>query len=190
MNGLYLRNFETLVYSIIWEKWRICTLRWDSLTTWWLCFLGVDLCYYIYHRYSHGNVLKFILNVLSNLSDSVYLLDRNQYNLVSSPSASHDWKLHYFSGTESGGFEVINDMGELLNLYSTHNLPFANNFQFAYLPLAFFIPPSIFLTHLQLSELNKFWIHTEVIESLGPLEWILNTPSNHRVHHGKNIYAD
>ena len=28
------------------------------------------------------------------------------------------------------------------------------------------------------------WIHTEVIGKLGPLDAILNTPSNHRVHHG------
>ena len=28
------------------------------------------------------------------------------------------------------------------------------------------------------------WIHTELIGRLGPLEGILNTPSNHRVHHG------
>ena len=28
------------------------------------------------------------------------------------------------------------------------------------------------------------WIHTELIGKLGPLEGILNTPANHRVHHG------
>jgi len=30
------------------------------------------------------------------------------------------------------------------------------------------------------------WIHTEHIKSLGFLDKILNTPSNHRVHHGSN----
>ena len=30
----------------------------------------------------------------------------------------------------------------------------------------------------------QFWIHTELIGKLGPLEGLLNTPSNHRVHHG------
>ena len=30
------------------------------------------------------------------------------------------------------------------------------------------------------------WIHTELIGKLGPLEWLLNTPSHHRVHHGCN----
>jgi alkylglycerol monooxygenase len=32
------------------------------------------------------------------------------------------------------------------------------------------------------------WIHTEVVQSLGPLELILNTPSHHRVHHGIEEY--
>ncbi|HMQ03438.1 MAG TPA: sterol desaturase family protein [Pyrinomonadaceae bacterium] len=32
----------------------------------------------------------------------------------------------------------------------------------------------------------QFWIHTKIIKRLGPLEWVLNTPSHHRVHHGVN----
>ena len=28
--------------------------------------------------------------------------------------------------------------------------------------------------------------HTQVIGKLGPLEWVFNTPSHHRVHHGSN----
>lgn len=32
----------------------------------------------------------------------------------------------------------------------------------------------------------QFWIHTKLIDKLGPLEWFLNTPSHHRVHHGVN----
>ena len=33
--------------------------------------------------------------------------------------------------------------------------------------------------------------HTQVINKLGPLEWVFNTPSHHRVHHGSNLqYID
>jgi sterol desaturase/sphingolipid hydroxylase (fatty acid hydroxylase superfamily) len=32
--------------------------------------------------------------------------------------------------------------------------------------------------------LYQYWIHTEVVRSLGPAEEVLNTPSHHRVHHG------
>jgi len=31
--------------------------------------------------------------------------------------------------------------------------------------------------------LYQFWLHTEVVPKLGPLEWVFNTPSHHRVHH-------
>ena len=37
-----------------------------------------------------------------------------------------------------------------------------------------------------LNLLYQFWIHTEMIGKLGPLEWVLNTPSHHRVHHATN----
>ncbi|XP_075908581.1 alkylglycerol monooxygenase [Petromyzon marinus] len=58
-----------------------------------------------------------------------------------------------------------------------------------YLPMALFIPPPIFIVHIQLNLLYQFWIHTEMISSLGPLEHVLNTPSHHRVHHGRNPYC-
>ncbi|MGR5130850.1 sterol desaturase family protein [Vibrio alfacsensis] len=32
----------------------------------------------------------------------------------------------------------------------------------------------------------QFFVHTQAIRSLGPLEWVFNTPSHHRVHHGVN----
>ena len=33
--------------------------------------------------------------------------------------------------------------------------------------------------------------HTQVVNKLGPLEWVFNTPSHHRVHHGSNAqYID
>ncbi|CAK8682392.1 unnamed protein product [Clavelina lepadiformis] len=60
---------------------------------------------------------------------------------------------------------------------------------FIYLPNALFIPPSVHLVHSQVNILFQFWIHTELIDNLGPLEYILNTPSHHRVHHGRKPYC-
>lgn len=54
------------------------------------------------------------------------------------------------------------------------------------MPLALCIPPQIFLAHLQLTELYMAWLHTELVDTIGPLELILNTPSHHRVHHSRN----
>lgn len=56
-----------------------------------------------------------------------------------------------------------------------------------YLPMAFLgVPPIVYATMVALSTLYQFWIHTELVGKLGPLEWILNTPSHHRVHHAVN----
>jgi alkylglycerol monooxygenase len=56
-----------------------------------------------------------------------------------------------------------------------------------YLPLALVgFPPAMFLLVSSLNTLYQFWIHTRAIGKLGPLEWVLNTPSHHRVHHGRN----
>lgn len=46
--------------------------------------------------------------------------------------------------------------------------------------------PELVLTMKSVSLLYQYWIHTETISRLGPLEWVLNTPSHHRVHHGAN----
>jgi sterol desaturase/sphingolipid hydroxylase (fatty acid hydroxylase superfamily) len=32
----------------------------------------------------------------------------------------------------------------------------------------------------------QLWVHTEQVPSLGPLEWVLNTPRHHQVHHASN----
>ena len=56
-----------------------------------------------------------------------------------------------------------------------------------YLPLAVIgFDPIMFAAMSSFNTLYQFWIHTTTIRTLGPLEWILNTPSHHRVHHGSN----
>ncbi len=54
-----------------------------------------------------------------------------------------------------------------------------------WLPLVGF-PPLMILTMQAVSLLYQFWIHTEIVRHMGPLEAVMNTPSHHRVHHGVN----
>jgi alkylglycerol monooxygenase len=55
------------------------------------------------------------------------------------------------------------------------------------LPLALAgVPPLVYVTASAFNTLYQFWIHTELVESLGPLERVLNTPRHHRVHHARN----
>ncbi len=57
-----------------------------------------------------------------------------------------------------------------------------------YLPLAFIgFDPIMFIVVSQIQTLYQFWIHTKTINLLPkPIEFIFNTPSHHRVHHGRN----
>jgi sterol desaturase/sphingolipid hydroxylase (fatty acid hydroxylase superfamily) len=56
-----------------------------------------------------------------------------------------------------------------------------------YAPLALVgVPPLVFLTVASFSTLYQFWIHTRTVGKLGLLEHVINTPSHHRVHHGRN----
>lgn len=58
---------------------------------------------------------------------------------------------------------------------------------FFYLPLAILGFDTVnFVLMSGLVTVYQFWIHTETIGKLGPVEWIFNTPSHHRVHHGRN----
>ena len=48
------------------------------------------------------------------------------------------------------------------------------------------IPPNVFVTVAGINLIYQFWVHTEHIGTLGVLEYIFITPSNHRIHHAQN----
>ncbi len=56
-----------------------------------------------------------------------------------------------------------------------------------HLPLVLmgFNPILIFAAEV-LVQAYQFWLHNEMVGKLGPIEWLFNTPSHHRVHHGAN----
>ena len=54
-----------------------------------------------------------------------------------------------------------------------------------WMPLVGF-QPIMYFTMQAVSLLYQFWIHTEFVQRLGPLELVMNTPSHHRVHHATN----
>jgi sterol desaturase/sphingolipid hydroxylase (fatty acid hydroxylase superfamily) len=61
-----------------------------------------------------------------------------------------------------------------------------------YVPLIWFgFDPRVVFAMLSLNLLYQFWIHATWIPRLGWLEYVLNTPSAHRVHHAANLeYLD
>jgi sterol desaturase/sphingolipid hydroxylase (fatty acid hydroxylase superfamily) len=48
------------------------------------------------------------------------------------------------------------------------------------------VRPEMVTASRSLNLLYQYWIHTDVIDRLGPFEEVANTPSHHRAHHGVN----
>ncbi|AJE20007.1 sterol desaturase family protein [Azotobacter chroococcum] len=47
-------------------------------------------------------------------------------------------------------------------------------------------PPLAVTAAVTLNLLYQFWVHAPWMPRLGPLEWVLNTPTHHKVHHASN----
>ncbi|XP_071326904.1 alkylglycerol monooxygenase [Trachinotus anak] len=138
------------------------------------------------------------------LSTYIYVWDR--YRLVELPWDSAWTWWFTFLGVDFCYYWVHRFAHEVAFLWAAHQVHHSSEYynlttalrqsltqQFTswifYLPLALAVPPSIFAVHIQLNLLYQFWIHTELIQDLGPLEWVFNTPKHHRVHHGRNLYC-
>jgi sterol desaturase/sphingolipid hydroxylase (fatty acid hydroxylase superfamily) len=77
-----------------------------------------------------------------------------------------------------------------LNLAAAYRLGWTARLSVApifFAPLALIgFSPTLIGGALALNLLYQFWLHAEWLPSLGPLEWLLNTPQHHRVHHASN----
>jgi sterol desaturase/sphingolipid hydroxylase (fatty acid hydroxylase superfamily) len=101
--------------------------------------------------------------------------------------ASHECRLFWAS-------HVIHHSSQYYNLGTALRQTWTGAFMsfifWLWLPLVGF-QPSMVMTMQAFSLIYQFWIHTEMVRSLGPLEAVLNTPSHHRVHHASNArYLD
>jgi sterol desaturase/sphingolipid hydroxylase (fatty acid hydroxylase superfamily) len=87
--------------------------------------------------------------------------------------------------------------------HSPDELTLASAYRLAWTPFlsaswVFFLPviwigfnPFLVFGLLGISLVYQFWLHSTLIPKLGPLEYIFNTPSAHRVHHASNeAYLD
>ena len=114
---------------------------------WVTLFLGVELCYYAFHRASHRVRWLWATHAVHHSA--------TRFNL--SAAIRLGW-----TGTISGAFVF-------------------------FLPLAFIgFHPVAIAAVMGLGLLYQFFLHTAFPVSLGPLEWVLNTPAHHRVHHACN----
>ncbi len=91
---------------------------------------------------------------------------------------------------------VVHHSSEYYNLAAALRQNWTGNITGAFLfwwwmPLVGF-EPGMMLMMQSISLLYQFWIHTEAIQCLPRwYEYVFNTPSHHRVHHGSNLlYLD
>lgn len=150
VTGIFLKTFLFAGYLGLYERY-----RWTEMTQWsaagkWMAaialFLGVDFCYYWFHRVSHQMNAPWAGHIAHHSSE--------EYNLA----------VALRQGSFQAGFSWV-----------------------FYLPLAIVgFPPLWFIAMSSFNTLYQFWIHTRAIGKLGWLEWVINTPSHHRVHHGRN----
>lgn len=85
---------------------------------------------------------------------------------------------------------AIHHSSEEFNLACALRQPFAslvNLFTFLLIPAALLgVPPIVIAITLPIHLFLQFWYHTKHIKKMGVLEYIIVTPSHHRVHHAIN----
>lgn len=152
------RVLAFIPYTLIapWLGWvwdhRLFTQSLDSVGSGLLLFVGLEFCYYWYHRTSHTSRWFWAAHSVHH--------SPNQLNLAAAYRLGWFGK---FTGT---------------SLFFT--------------PLVLLgFTPTVVLSALFLNLLYQFWLHADWIPRLGWLEYVLNTPSSHRVHHARNTeYLD
>jgi len=153
--GVFFGTILFAAYIAIYRHWSILPIsEWTGAAKWgaaFALFLGVDCCYYWFHRASHEMNAPWAAHAVHHQSE--------EYNLA----------VALRQGTFQPFFSWV-----------------------FYLPLALIgFPPLWAGAMMTFNTLYQFWIHTRLIDRLGPLEWVFNTPSHHRVHHGRNVkYLD
>jgi sterol desaturase/sphingolipid hydroxylase (fatty acid hydroxylase superfamily) len=144
---VFIKTAVAIGYIWLYENYRIFELSSSDWWVWVICFLGVDMFYYWFHREAHEISLLWGAHIVHHQSE--------EYNLS--------------VALRQGAFQTLTSW-------------------IFYLPLAVIgFDPVTFVVVNQFQTLYQFWIHTRAINRLpGWFEYVFNTPSHHRVHHGIN----
>ncbi len=157
---------------------------------------------------STGSISTIGANITKGLTIAVYVFVYNHFAMINMKNLSVGWRwiaglillfcvdclyywFHRFTHRCNFGWigHSVHHQSEEYNLSVALRQGF---FQpqmswITFLPMAVVGFPAVWLVSVHAFMITyQFWIHTEVINKLGPLEYFLNTPSHHRVHHGVN----
>jgi sterol desaturase/sphingolipid hydroxylase (fatty acid hydroxylase superfamily) len=142
-------GYQLALFSVFYS-YRLFTVQ-KSVLVFLITFIGVDFCYYWFHRVSH--IVKFF------------------------------WAFH-----------LVHHSSQQMNLTVSYRLNWLGVFvsPLFFIPLAIIgLPLDFIVICYAVNLFYQFFLHTEAVGKLGFLEHIIDTPSNHRVHHGSNdLYID
>ena len=140
-------------------------------------FVGLYVSMYEHYRVtalSADNVWVWIAALL--FYDFCYYWSHRLYHEVAIFWASH----------------IVHHSSEYYNLSTALRQP-STDWLFGwlfFLPLAVVgVPPEVFIGVGLIDLLYQYWVHTEMVGKLGWFDTVFVSPSNHRVHHGKNDYC-
>jgi alkylglycerol monooxygenase len=144
--GIFTGGFLLALYDSFQQTFAI--VRWEegSPVPWVLAFVGVDFCYYWFHRGSHAVAALWAIHVVHHQSEEMNI----------SVALRQPW---------------ISDISGLLFFWP--------------LPLLG-VPMEAFFLAVGCLSLYEATMHTRLIQRTGVWGWVFNTPSYHRVHHGKD----
>ena len=137
------------------------------------------------HQFANAEMVEFLSP--TNWWSWVILLFADDFCMYWHHRLSHDIRLlwaahinHHSSMNYNLAVALRQSWTEILYKYTF----------WMWLPLIGFNPVMIFIM-IGINLIYQFWVHTRTIKKLGPLEWVFNTPSHHRVHHANNVrYLD
>ena len=146
-------------------------------------FLNIGALVFV-HISQHYAVWSFDLNSLSHWLLAILLYDFLYYWFH---RISHERQFFW-------GSHVVHHQSEDYNLSTAlrqTSTSFLTTWVF-YIPCFFLgMPIYMYVSIASAHLIYQFWVHTQHIPKLGAFEWLLVSPSNHRVHHAQNAdYID
>jgi sterol desaturase/sphingolipid hydroxylase (fatty acid hydroxylase superfamily) len=166
----WVKSVMIIPYLYIWEHYAIIRLDADSWVAWFICLLIVEFGYYWYHRMSHEMNIFWAAHIAHHSSQGT----EHQVHCL----------IHGLRRPQIIIIVIIIIEFNLTTALRQGAIQYSFSWIFFW-PVALVCPPSLVNFHLHFNRIYQFWIHTELIRRLpAPLEWLLNTPSHHRAHHG------
>ncbi|MFL5344712.1 MAG: sterol desaturase family protein [Hyalangium sp.] len=149
--GIFTGGFLLALYDGFQRNFSVVHWGEGSPVPWVLAFVGVDFCYYWFHRGSHAVGVLWAIHVVHHQSEEMNI----------SVALRQPW---------------ISDISGLLFFWP--------------LPLLG-VPRDAFFLAVGCLSLYEAMMHTRLIRRTGVWGWVFNTPSYHRLHHGKDTeYLD